>query len=336
MVDLALMARLLEGLSDGARLVLLGDPDQLASVEAGAVFADVCGVGLGTASDADARSPIAACVVRLRHAHRYAADSGIGALAEAVRQGDADAALSALDDPRFADLQRIEPATGPALAGIAELVRAGYAPFAGASRPHEALEALGRFRVLCALRDGPRGVRELNAAVDRLLVEAGLLPPVLAGAPAASRGRPIGVTRNAPHVRLWNGDVGVVERDAPDRGAARGARESGARVFFEPLDPGAAPRGLAASRLPPHEPVFATTVHKSQGSEFDEVVLVLPDEPVPLLTRELLYTAVTRARRRVVVQAGEAVLRAAIDRRISRASGLRDLLWPGAGTRGTV
>jgi exodeoxyribonuclease V alpha subunit len=303
MIDLALMARLVKALPPDARLILLGDADQLASVEAGSVFADLCGPGL----QGDDAVPIRDCVVTLRRSHRYGEESGIGVLAEAVRMGRADRAIEVLRAPEFPDVELVEPEPGRALgARLRRASLAGYRPFALEREPSARLEALDRFRILCAVRQGPFGARAANRAVDGWLVEDGLLPDPLRGTSADAPGRPILVTRNAPHLGLYNGDVGV-------RGEA-------SRAFFEG-------REVAISRLPPHEPVFAMSVHKSQGSEFDEVALVLPNRPLPLMTRELVYTAVTRARSRVVVQATREVLAAAIQRRITRASGLRDTLW---------
>jgi exodeoxyribonuclease V alpha subunit len=356
MIDLGLMARLVAALSSHARLILLGDADQLASVEAGAVFADLCGPERAggyapdfatwleevTRSPVPVRSPqagISDCVVTLERSYRYGEDSGIGTLASAIQAGDAEAALQVLHDERFPDVRRVEPEAGrPFGAELRASVVAGYGPCFGDGAPEDPLERLGsleRFRVLCALRDGPHGVVELNRRVDDTLVAEGRLPDLprdVAEAGAASAaGRPILVTRNAPHLGLFNGDVGLLASDSEPGEAGKGLAK---RAWFEGRRGEA--RSFGTSRLPGCELVFAMTVHKSQGSEFDQVVLVLPDEPLPLLTRELVYTAITRARSAVVVHASAAVLAAAIEQRVSRASGLRDALWPTGGERGTV
>jgi len=339
MVDLALMATLVDALPEDARLVLLGDADQLASVEAGAVFADVCGPRRppGYSRDAVAwiaaaagqspweaqgrGSPVADCVVQLQRSHRYGEASGVGRLARAVRAGDAEAVLALCDDPGVPDVARLAAGagagTGAGTASLRDRIARGYEAFARAREPAARLLALDRFRVLCAVREGPRGVVALGQLAEETLLERGGLP-ARGRAPAESAdGRPILVTRNAPHLGLYNGDVGVL------------AREGGVlRAHF--ASPEGALRKVAAARLPEHELVFAMSVHKSQGSEVDEVLLVLPDEDVPLLTRELVYTAVTRARERVVIQAGPEQLRAALARRVRRASGLGDALWDGA------
>src|SRR6185295_13163183 len=167
------------------------------------------------------------------------------------------------------------------------------------------------YRVLCAHRQGAAGVERLNAEIERWLARAGLIVPE----GRFYENRPVLITRNDYGLGLFNGDVGVVVRE--------GER---LRVCFQGTE---GLRFLAPSRLPPHETVFAMTIHKSQGSEFDAVSVVLPETPSPLLSRELLYTAVTRARRRVDVVGSREVIRAAVSRAIQRASGLHDALWSG-------
>jgi len=318
MVDLALMARLFEALPTDARVILLGDRDQLASVEAGAVLGDIAGAGAGPAVGAAQASTIRGHVVQLTRSHRYRTDSGIAALARAINEGDADAALAVLDDPTRPDVSRVSP---PLAGGLGESleadVLAGYADFLAARDPAVRLRALDRFRVLCAHRLGPHGVEALNRAIEALLARRGGLP--VRGAFYA--GRPILVLRNDPQLEIYNGDVGVLM----PRPAELGAGHLGA--FFRAGGAGAEPRWLSPLRLPPFETVFAMSVHKSQGSEFDAVALVLPDRTSRVVTRELLYTAVSRARERVVVHARPELLREAIGRRVERASGLSEALW---------
>ncbi len=331
MVDLALMAKLLAAVPPHARLVLLGDEDQLASVEAGAVLGDLCRAGAGPMSTAtggrvaevgDARPPdqagthdaprMADAAVRLTHAWRFGPDSGIRALAAAINAGDAAAALECF--AAHDDLTRLDPPAPHDQDGLARALRAltevGYGAVAQAPDPEAALAALAAFRVLCAHRRGPRGVAALNGQIERWLAAAGHVHPAEPWYP----GRPILITRNDAPLRLFNGDVGVV-RDTP----------AGRRAFF-PADGGRALRAFNPARLPPHDTVFATTVHKSQGSEFDHVVVVLPDRPSPLLTRELLYTAVTRASARVTVLGSPDVLAAGVEAQVKRVSDLGRLL----------
>lgn len=344
MVDLVLMRRLIDAVRPDARLILLGDQDQLASVDAGAVLGDLCGgdraraaqarqadrcaAFLSGAADASgapsataapaaasAASPMAGAVVLLTVSHRFGPDSGIGRLARAINAGDADGALALLDDPRVADVEREESAVaGPRRALAAPLLDAvhhGYGPVVGAEGPEEQLDALGAFRVLCAHRHGPFGVETLNARiVDALAAAAAGIDPT------AALPRAILVTRNDPDIGLYNGDVGVIAPAPPDRRPRAYFRASDGRL-----------RDVSPARLPPFETAFALSIHKAQGSEFDRVAIVLPDAPSPLLTRELLYTAVTRARRRVTVYAAADMLRLAIERRERRSSGLRPRLW---------
>jgi exodeoxyribonuclease V alpha subunit len=294
MVDLALLRRLVDAVPPEARLLLLGDPDQLVSVEAGAILGDICAAG-GEA------------VAALRVSWRFDATRGIGILARAIRDGDAEGALAVLQDPQHPDVSLAPPLSGGALGpGLTEAVLRGWRPVEDAVDPADKLRALEHFRVLAAHRRGALGVIALNRQVERALQAEGRLRPVGPWYP----GRPVMVTENDYGVELFNGDVGLLT-------AQRG---QGLRACFFGAD--SQVRALAPSRLPPVETVFAMSVHKSQGSEFDEVALVLPDRPSPLLSRELIYTAVTRARLRVVIHARPEIIAAGVRHRIQRASGL--------------
>ncbi len=296
MVSLTMMARLLEAVRPEARLVLLGDPDQLASVEAGAVLTD-----LVEGYDGRADSP----VVRLRHNHRFT--GGIGQLAAALREGDggADAVLEVLraghDDVVW--IRDADP-TARIREAAEEPARRIHAA-AAAGEVQAAVEALDHHRLLCAHREGPWGVRRWNAQVEQWLSEVTRDP--LRG--PAYVGRPLLVTANDYGLDVYNGDTGVVVRG-----------EHGPRVA---LGTGDEPRDLALARLPDVETMHAMTIHKSQGSQAEEVTVLLPDPESRLLTRELFYTAVTRARQKVRVVGDEAAVRAAVERRVHRDSGLK-------------
>lgn len=335
MVDLAMMARLVDAMPPAARLILLGDRNQLASVEAGAVLGDICGTLPGfsrelaaqlrelTGEQLEARqtpaSPIADSLVLLRHSYRFGADSGIGRLAEAVNMGQGQRALALLQGEDVPDIGWLGPDRQ-----VAPLAAAGYRDYlqalrAGRELP-EVFRAFERFRVLCALREGDSGVAGLNLAIERALQREGLIDPSHPWYP----GRPVMVTRNDYGLHLYNGDIGlvVVDPGCPGRRQVCFLTEAG-RV-----------RRLAAARLPAHDTAYAMSVHKSQGSEFERVLLVLPVRDNPLLTRELIYTAITRARRRFEVQAPVEALEAGIRRRVQRASGLREELWGDQGPAG--
>jgi len=334
MVDLALFSRLVQALPARTRLILLGDRDQLASVEAGAVLGDICDTGrdhgysrrhreqygeltgeeLPPADPREKDEAMGDCIVGLRKSWRFGEDSGIRAASLAVNAGEGRRALDEARSGRFADLCWLELPRPEALQRFLE-EHLGEWPgdFREAADPESSLTLLDRFRILCALREGPYGVAAVNGLVERILRRRGIIRPE--GRWYA--GRPVMITRNDYTLRLFNGDVGMI---LPDREAG-----GELRAFFR--SPDGSLRSLPPSRLPEHETVWAMTVHKSQGSEFDRVLLVLPDRDAPVLTRELLYTAVTRARKRIGICGRQDVFTAACARRIARFSGLRDALW---------
>jgi exodeoxyribonuclease V alpha subunit len=330
MVDLALMARLLDALPSGARLVLLGDRDQLASVDAGAVLGDICtrpGGGYsaaaaarlqaatGDAAPATGPGGVGDAIALLEHSYRFAGGSGIGRLASAVRTGDVAAAIALLHQPP-PGVSWDQPADAAALfARLAPWTVAVYADLADARDPGAALAVIERVRVLAALREGPWGAAGLNRAIEHTLRRRG----VLRGDGALCAGRPLLITRNAPDLGLYNGDLGVLFPDPADGGALR--------AWFRGAD--GTPRPLAPARLPAHETAFAMTVHKAQGSECEIAMLVLPPGETPTATRELVYTALTRARVRLTLWAREEALRGALARRARRDSGLQDALTCG-------
>ena len=257
-------------------------------------------------------------MITLERNWRFDPKGGVGRLAAAVVRGDASAAVAALVDPSD---DAIELHALPD-AGRFERLAASFADerFAPALREMRALRAPGEgatplssFRVLCAHRVGPFGAVRFNRLVERRLRALGLA----GGSDVFYPGRPILVTRNDPRTGLSNGDTGIVLRDAAGR----------RRVWFPELDdPERGPKLVAPARLPPHESFFAVTVHRAQGSEYDEVAVVPGPAESRVATRELLYTAITRARRRVVVYGSEESVRAAVGRATARSSGLRDAL----------
>jgi exodeoxyribonuclease V alpha subunit len=334
MVGLALLAKTVAALPDGARLILLGDKDQLASVEAGAVLGEICAGGGRASPEFRARlaaltgealprgressSLLADAIVLLRHSFRFGAASGIGALARAVNRGRAAEALELLENAAHDDIAwRIlaDPAELPER--LAEPVTAGFAPYLQAVRdgaePVAVFARFNQFRVLCALRRGPFGVEASNQLCEDLLRGRGLIDP----RQDWYLGRPVMIVRNDYNLRLFNGDIGITLPDPAD--------PQRMRVFF--LGNDGALRGFAPARLPEHETVYAMTVHKSQGSEFDRVLVVTPNEPSPVLSRELIYTALTRAKQQASFYGEPEVFAAAVERRLRRSSGLRDRLW---------
>lgn len=339
MVDLPLLASLIGQLPAQARLILLGDRNQLASVEAGAVLGDICGNAridaggfagysrplcekiqeltaqvLPLAAKAAPASPLGDCIVELQKNYRFGTESGIGGVSRAINRGDTDAALEILKSGRYSDIGwRDLPAARFLAQALRQSIVRGFSDCFGSSHPGEVLDSLNRFRIICALREGPFGVRSINQLVERVLDMEGRIRL----RERWYRGRPIMITRNDYRLMLFNGDVGVIMPD-PEAGNEM-------RAFFKGAD--GVLRRFPPLRLPEHETVYATTVHKSQGSEYEEVILLLPDRAAPVLTRELLYTGLTRARNRAELWTGESILRFAVSRQIERTSGLRDALW---------
>jgi exodeoxyribonuclease V alpha subunit len=321
MVDLAMMAKLLDALPANGRLILLGDKDQLCAVEAGAVFAELCaGRGFDAAAAADLQritgqnvpveapnSQLADAVLLLTHSHRFAADSGIGELARRIKTGDARGTLSLLQEGR-SDLHWQAEPTPQALLKRIEDGYARYLEVAQNGEPSSAFAAFNQFRLLTAQREGEYGVAGLNEALEARYQRRFKLG-------ARERwyaGRAVMVQSNDYALGLFNGDIGICLQG-----------EQGLRVWFETED---GHRSFSTTRLPSHETAFAMTVHKSQGSEFTEVLLVLPEHSSPLLTRSLFYTGITRAKQKVEIWALAPRISEAVNTKAERAAGLAQRL----------
>ena len=335
MVSLSQMENIVGSVRPDARIVLIGDPGQLRSVEAGAVLGDIVGPtveGLRMSTGARDRldrimpEPVEATtaaagvrvgdgIVVLTRVHRYGA--GIGALADAIRRGDADAALAQLSDPpaeiewidadagAAPDDPRLRPVRDAVVEAARRLVEAG-----AAGEASEAIEALGRFRLLCGHRRGSYGVANWSARIDGWLGEE---IESFASGGAWYVGRPLLITANDYGLRLYNGDIGVVVR-----------REESVVAAFER---GGQVLEVSTSRLEAVQTAYTMTIHKSQGSQFEHAAVLLPPPASRILTRELLYTAVTRAQARLTLVATADAIKAAVERPAARASGLRGRLW---------
>ncbi|MEB4674376.1 exodeoxyribonuclease V subunit alpha [Enterobacteriaceae bacterium G50] len=328
MIDLPMMARLIDALPRHGRVIFLGDRDQLASVEAGAVLGDICAwVNSGYTperalqlsrltgttvpeGERETAGALRDSLCLLRTSYRFGSDSGIGQLARAVNQGDR---LGVRDvfARGFTDIELKSLRTSDEYEAMLDEARAGYGRYLQCLRqqadPAEIIQAFGEYQLLCALREGPWGVSGLNQQLELSLVRHRMIAPQ-----RHSRwyeGRPVMIARNDSALGLFNGDIGV----ALDRG-------QGLRVWF-PMPDGTI-KSVQPSRLPEHDTAWAMTVHKSQGSEFDHAALVLPTQPVPIVTRELVYTAITRAKSRLSMYADTALLGQAIVARTERRSGL--------------
>jgi len=365
MIDLEMMAAVLDALPPHARLILIGDKDQLASVEAGAVLGELgrrAEQGCYTAATAqwlqaasgddvtafvrDDAQALDQHIAMLRSSHRFDTASGIGQLAAAVNDGDLAAVNTLLSAPS-SDIFWIASSSHVAWAidGQADPTTANgpqgfrfYLEWLQQQRPaldaddaayrqwaHGVLEAFNRFQVLCTVRRGPAGVEQLNRDIAGLLLATGLI----ASDRGWYEGRPVMMTRNDYSLGLMNGDVGITLRMRGADGELRlyvafpMTRETSSSAA---LDDGAQVRCVLPSRLGDVETVYAMTVHKSQGSEFEHTALVLPDDAPAVLTRELLYTGITRARRWLTLVGTQAAIEHALAQRTRRYSGLAERL----------
>ncbi|HCT3343933.1 TPA: exodeoxyribonuclease V subunit alpha [Citrobacter koseri] len=328
MIDLPMMSRLIEALPPHGRVIFLGDRDQLASVEAGAVLGDICawvnaGFTAGRAQQLSrlTGSPIPAgagteaaslrdSLCLLQKSYRFGHDSGIGQLAAAINRGD-KAAMKTVFQQGFSDIEKRTLQSSEDYAAMLDEALAGYGRYLALVRegaePGAIIQAFNEYQLLCALREGPFGVGGLNERIEQVMLQKRKIQRH-----PHSRwyeGRPVMIARNDSALGLFNGDIGI----ALDRG-------QGVRVWF--AMPDGSIKSVQPSRLPEHETTWAMTVHKSQGSEFDHAALILPSQRSPVVTRELVYTAVTRARRRLSLYADERVLSGAIATRTERRSGL--------------
>ena len=395
MVDLPMMAQLMEALAANTRLILLGDKDQLASVEAGSVLGDLCDSGVmvngyhahGLQADRskqlealcgmeqgylndyiEAGAPLMAnSLTQLRVSHRFTHDSGIGKLAAAVNAGQfsqVQQSFTQYDDIHcYTNLaapfsKDLTIQTREAEFAWQQQVINGYSQYLQAieqgESPYQVLQLFNKFQLLCALRQGSSGLQALNDRVQSLLQNRGLLNidnhqgAGFNNSSEQSRwyvGRPVMISRNDYELNLFNGDIGIAMMVESKVGGIADGMADGRkgkkelRVCFatedisanSSADPSAHAqpnvRQLLPTRLPSHETAFAMTVHKSQGSEFADVALVLPDNHSPVISRELIYTAITRAKKSFSLYSNDEVLAAGVNSQIERASGLRDLLF---------
>lgn len=341
MVDLPMMYKLVDALPKHARLILLGDKDQLASVEAGSVLGDICSfnqfgysaeqsqvvaklTGYRTlANSSNHISTIADSLCMLQKSYRFDARSGIGQLAKAINAGSAQK-VDEVWQKEFADIakfpidsqhyrQMMQTLVGEYRLyldriGRVEIDVATGKPEMIQQRAKAALDAFARCRLLCAIREGDFGVTGLNQRVERMLASGKLIE---GNDLLWYHGRPVMVTRNDHALGLYNGDIGLCIRDESD---------DKLKVFFELPD--GSVKAVLPSRVPEHETAYAMTIHKSQGSEFEHTLMILPPDFTPILTRELIYTGITRAKQRLSLYIDERVMKRGIKVRTERASGL--------------
>ncbi|MGB5157783.1 exodeoxyribonuclease V subunit alpha [Desulfobacterium sp. N47] len=338
MVDLALLSKFMEALPDKARLVLAGDKDQLASVEAGSVLGDLCNRGntneysgklykevykekkesidiaLTDKESAAGKLLLNDCIVVFNKNYRFSEKSSIGRLSMAVNRGEADSAIGILNEKNNDGIYWEEIKSQHQLYHLLEeKILEGYCPYLQINDPISALNSFGRFKILCVLNKGPFGIDSINLLAESVLANKRLID----ASNQWYRGRPVLIKENSYSHGLYNGDVGLImpAQDEDDNLYAyfHGSQEPERR--FKP--------GI----LPKHETAYAMTVHKSQGSEFENVVLILPEKDYPVLTRELIYTGITRTTGKLTILGTAGILKTAISRKTERASGLQDALW---------
>jgi exodeoxyribonuclease V alpha subunit len=329
MVDQALMSKLINALLEDTQLILLGDKDQLASVEAGSVLGDICNLDQNQFSKemarwlakldlsvpeefvTDASQPLTDHIALLTKSYRFGRESGIAQLAESVNIGDSNRAIEVLESDTYSDVSLNSVQEQSDFEDILNQKVISYVQnILESNSVDEALDVFERFCILSPHRRGPRGVEFLNRYVEKILQQQALIPKYEQWYP----GRPVIVNTNDYTLRLHNGDTGICLPD--EKGQLK--------VYFRHQGQ---VRGIAPGRLHNFSTAFALTVHKSQGSEFEEVFIVLPSSSSKVLSRELIYTAITRARTDITILGSQSILKQSISKKIQRSSGLKDQLW---------
>ena len=320
MLDINLWVRLIRAVGPHTKLIVLGDKDQLASVEAGSILGDICG-GENSFSAKISKSmqktlgfqlpvsektmPINDCMVFLTKSYRFDEHSGIQKFASAVNKGDADTAISVLRDPQAKGISWIEPDSNAMDMIYNQFVLHHYQEYISQSKEHR-LSASNNKKVLCALRKGPFGVEQLNERAERIIRRS---MKALDNREWYD-GRIVMATKNDSLLKIRNGEIGIFD-------------ENNDSIVFE----GEQKLEVSAARLKDYEPAFAITIHKSQGSEFDEVAIILSNQENSILSKEILYTAVTRARKNTLIIVTEDILRKTIERNVNRKSGVKQKIW---------
>ncbi len=330
MVDLPMMVHLVEALKEDACLVLIGDKNQLASVEAGCVLRDICsgassfyyskdfisltkkiGQDLsGLEKGGGKTHPLKDCIVTLSHNFRFRKGSGIDELSSKVNEGNLQGVLEIVLLDEFPDVGLVTPEEKDVFGFIKDFAGEDVRGLCSMGHAGEALNRLNHMKILCGVRKGRFGVQAVNTFVSRVIAGAGA-----EGRQGLFKGLPIIINKNDYFIRLFNGDIGLCWPD-----------ENGAMKVFLPESKHGS-RMFSPSRLPAFEPAWAVTVHRSQGSEFEKVLFILPPEDSPLIGRELLYTAITRAKKEIVIYGTIEALKGCVKRPTMRFSGLSELLW---------
>ncbi|MFK5969887.1 MAG: exodeoxyribonuclease V subunit alpha [Candidatus Marithrix sp.] len=313
MIDLALMTKLIQAIPSQAHLILLGDKDQLASVEAGTVLGDICEAGLIQANIINNSQltvhnskldNINSSIILLDKSYRFSEQSGIWKLSQAVKQGDGETALQVLKSASYPDVEWHSLAEALPT-DLIEQISTKFSMFE--PQPEIALQNFDKFRVLCATRHGLHGILNINQSVENYYRNTSQIQS------SCYHGQPIIIKRNDYNLNLFNGDIGIIFNVAGQKKA----------IF---LDAAGKRRDFWPNRLPEYETVYAMTIHKSQGSEFEQVLMILPSQFSPVLTRQLIYTGITRAGKKISIWGNEQIFKQAIATEIDRFSGLTNQL----------
>jgi exodeoxyribonuclease V alpha subunit len=330
MIDLSLMAHLINALHPQCKLILLGDKDQLSSVEAGSVLGDISDCGTEHGYTDSFRTALIRCcphltslpfencsfansTITLKKSYRFNDKSGIGYLSKAINNGSIQDVLSILNDSNQTECTfRSFTSETDFNILLQKIITKYFRPLLTCRDTDQAFALLDNFRILCAVRDGDYGVDALNSHIMSQLAPGNRI-----SSPAIYTGLPVLVTANDYKMNVFNGDTGVVSRNEKTNNALMIAfkNQDSSIVYHHP------------GQIQHYEPSYAMTIHKSQGSEFDTVLVILPPQRLPICTRELLYTAVTRAKKRLEIWGTHDSLYACVNSRIVRSSGLRDKIW---------
>ncbi|MBF0226503.1 MAG: exodeoxyribonuclease V subunit alpha [Desulfobacterales bacterium] len=329
MVSLSLMTKLMMAIPYESKIILLGDKDQLSSVEAGSVLSDICesgGVNCFTDFFAEKYSSITNntinniknynesflnnSIIHLQHSFRFGANSNIAKVSRSVNQGDSEAAIKLIKENQNDVSYKILPQKDNLKNHLAHIFFKYYESIYDIQELSHAYNIFESFRILCAVREGDYGINNINELCKKLLGSAKRVDTEK----KFYKGMPLIINRNDYNLKLFNGDIGILWE----------TQNKEIRAFFSNQD--GSFRSIPPARLPEHEIAYAMTIHKSQGSEFDNVLLIFPDKESPILTKELIYTGITRARKHVEIWGDDNILMNSIKKRVERTSGLKDSL----------
>jgi len=317
MVDLPLMSKLFQALPISTRIILLGDRDQLASVAPGSVLGDLCESQPHFLTNNN--KTIADCTVILKKSYRFHENSAIAKVSQLVNKGKGEKTFQYMA-PMFTSSEIIWhdlPSSNTLENDLKAFILSGFQDYLNAKDVGDANHLFNKFRILCVLNNGPYGVHAINRLTERILYQQKWINPTMRW----YHKQPIMITQNNYTLNLYNGDTGIIYQYYDPN-----TKHSSLRAYF--FESNGIIRHCIPARLSHCETVFAMTVHKSQGSEFDDVLLILPDHPSPILTRELIYTGITRAKKRVHIWGKQSIYSWAVKKRIRRTSGLKDAINP--------